>query len=340
MTSAGRPVVLALRALGLGDFLTGLPALGLIKAALPGHEVVLAAPAVFAPLVPLIPAVDRLLPAAELAPISPVPAGLDIAIDLHGNGPASRRLLSVLEPRELHGFADPAGRLTGPTWLADEHEVSRWCRLVSEVLPVPDGALPEPARDPAGNPVSGFQAVGCMGLPPVEMPDSLTVLHPGAAAAARRWPAPRFAAVAAALRGQGHQVVITGGPAEAALVRAVADDAGVPALLGLDLPELVSLIGRARLVICGDTGVAHVASNYRTPSVLLFGPVSPASWGPPAGGPHRVLWHGDGTGNPHGEQADPALLRITVQEVLDAVRELPQHRAPAAPDLFSPANQF
>ena len=48
-----RPVALALRALGLGDFLTGLPALSLLKQALPDHSVVLAAPAVFAPLVPL-----------------------------------------------------------------------------------------------------------------------------------------------------------------------------------------------------------------------------------------------------------------------------------------------
>jgi ADP-heptose:LPS heptosyltransferase len=324
VSSPDRPVVLALRALGLGDFLTGLPALGLIKAALPGHDVVLAAPAAFAPLVPLIPAVDRLLPAAELAPISPVPAGLDVAIDLHGNGPASRRLLSVLRPRRLYGFADPAGRLAGPSWLAGEHEVSRWCRLVREVLPVPNS-------DPAGDPATGCQAVGRMRLPPVTMPDELTVLHPGAAAPARRWPARRFAAVAAVLRNQGHRVVITGGPAEASLARAVATEARVPALLGLGLPELISLIGRARLVICGDTGVAHVASNYRTPSVLLFGPVSPASWGPPPGGPHRVLWHGNGTGNPHGDQADPALLAITVEEVLDAVHELLEDRAPAAP---------
>jgi ADP-heptose:LPS heptosyltransferase len=332
VTSSERPVVLALRALGLGDFLTGLPALGLIKQALPGHEVVLAAPAVFAPLVPLIPAVDRLLPAAELAPIRPAPPRLDVAIDLHGNGPASRRLLSALEPRQLYGFADPAGGLTGPRWLAGEHEVSRWCRLVTEVLPAPAGAPP-----------GGCRAVGCLRLPPVAMPDSLTVLHPGAAAPARRWPAERFAVVAAALRSQGHRVVITGGPAEASLVRTVADDAGVPALLGLELPELISLVGRARLVVCGDTGVAHVASNFGTPSVLLFGPVSPASWGPPPDGPHRVLWHGDGTGNPHGEQVDPALLAITVEEVLDAVRELTRDRARdrlSSVQPFSPANQL
>ena len=96
----------------------------------------------------------------------------------------------------------------------------------------------------------------------------------------------------------------------------------MPALDRLSLLELVALVGRARLVVCGDTGVAHVASNYRTPSVLLFGPVSPAAWGPPADGPHRVLWHGDGTGDPHGQQTDPALLAITVPEVLAAADEV------------------
>jgi hypothetical protein len=60
--------------------------------------------------------------------------------------------------------------------------------------------------------------------------------------------------------------------------------------------------------------------------VLLFGPVSPAGWGPPADGPHHVLWHGDGTGDPHGRQVDPALLAITVEEVLDAVEKLPRVR--------------
>ena len=55
-----RPVALALRALGLGDFLTGLPALSLLKQALPDHSVVLAAPAVFAPLVPYVAAIDHL----------------------------------------------------------------------------------------------------------------------------------------------------------------------------------------------------------------------------------------------------------------------------------------
>ncbi len=326
------PVVLALRALGLGDFVTGLPALSLLRAALPEHQVVLAAPEVFAPLVPLIPAIDRLLPAGELQPLVPVPPRLDVAIDLHGNGPASRRLLSALQPRRLYGCASPSGEAmaysVGPPWRAGEHEVSRWCRLVTEVLPTPAGGWSEPA--------GGWQAVGFLRLPPVAVPEAVTVLHPGAAAPARRWPASRYACVAAALADRGHRVVVTGGPAERSLAQAVASEAGVPALLDLSLVELLALVGRARLVICGDTGLAHVASNYRTPSVLLFGPVSPALGGPPADGPHRVLWHGDGTGDPHGRQADPALLAITVAEVLDAVDQLPGPN-PAADRLRSTA---
>ena len=113
-----RPLALVLRALGLGDFLTGLPAVQLLRGALPEHEVVLAAPPVFAPLIPLVRAVDRLAPSGELAPLDPAFAGVDVAVDLHGKGPASRRLLADLHPARLVGFADPAAGLIGPRWAA------------------------------------------------------------------------------------------------------------------------------------------------------------------------------------------------------------------------------
>ena len=55
------------------------------------------------------------------------------------------------------------------------------------------------------------------------------------------------------------------------------------------------------------------------PSVLLFGPVAPSAWGPVIDADlHTVLWHGDGTGDPHGAEPDPHLLQITPDEVLTA----------------------
>jgi ADP-heptose:LPS heptosyltransferase len=113
----------------------------------------------------------------------------------------------------------------------------------------------------------------------------------------------------------------------------VADLAGLPdgsVLAGrTDLTTLAALVAAADLVVCGDTGVAHLASAYRTPSVVMFGPVAPSRWGPPADGPHTVLWKGDGTGDPWGDDVDPALLALGVDEVV-AAAEL---------RLFAPAAQ-
>ncbi|WP_240615665.1 glycosyltransferase family 9 protein [Nakamurella deserti] len=301
-----RPVALVLRALGLGDFLAGLPAIRVLRAALPRHEIVLAAPAALAPLVALVPEIDRLFPRGELEPLDGWSGPVDVAVDLHGNGPASRTLLAAVAPRRVVGFAYPGVDMPGPVWRGDEHEVDRWCRLIGAAFGV----------------VAPGGVAGTLGRSTAPVPAGVTVVHPGAASGARRWPPARFTAVARALRSEGHRVVVTGGPAERELVAGIAAAAEVMPLLGLSLGQLAAVVARARLVVCGDTGVAHLASAYRTPSVLLFGPVSPRIWGPPADGPHRVLWHGDGTGDPHGAAPDPALLRITVDEVLDAVGDL------------------
>ena len=73
-----------------------------------------------------------------------------------------------------------------------------------------------------------------------------------------------------------------------------------------------------------DTGAAHLASAYRIPSVVIFGPAPPEEWGPPASGPHRVLTHAElRVGDTFGAEPDPAMLAVTVDEVLDAIARLP-----------------
>jgi ADP-heptose:LPS heptosyltransferase len=293
--------ILVLRALGLGDFLTGLPALRLLRESYPSARIVLAAPRWFAPLVSLSDAVDELVHGHELAPLTDAPRHADLAIDLHGNADPSHDLLRATSPRRLVAF-----NLDGcPSWDPDEHEVARWCRLLIAGLPLPGASAPS--------------VVGSLPAPPG--PPAMagaTVVHCGAKAAARRWPAERFAAVAMLLRAAGHDVVVTGGPAERDRAEAIAAAAGVPARTDLSLLGLLGLVAAARLVVSGDTGVGHAATNYAVPSVLLFGPVSPRVWGPPPDPRHQVLWHGSGDGDPHGELLDPALEQITVTEVIAA----------------------
>ncbi|MFH8976691.1 glycosyltransferase family 9 protein [Streptomyces sp. NPDC017890] len=307
-----RPRLLVLRALGLGDLLAGVPALRALRRAYPGHELVLAAPAELAPVVAATGVVDRLLPAAE--PGRAVPRTLDwtgpppdVAVDLHGNGPPSHRLLMDLRPLRLLAFAHPeTPEIDGPPWYAEEHERDRWCRLLRAY-----GIDADPADLRLPRPDVPSRAPGAV------------VLHPGAGAPSRCWPVDRYAAVAEALRARGRRVVVTGGADEADLVARLAKLAHLPDtdVFGGGLPHdrLSALVAEARAVVSGDTGIAHLAVAHATPSVTLFGPVPPSRWGPPDHPRHRTLWHpgpDGGHGDPHGDETDPALLRITTGDVL------------------------
>lgn len=314
--------VTVLRALGLGDLLAAVPALRAIARAFPAERRLLAAPAWLAPLLPPIrvdgePCLHDLVDVAGLgADPGRLPRRPSVAIDLHGAGPESHRLLLATEPERLIAFRNDAVPATAgmPEWDRDEHEARRWCRLLEgfgieadpgelEIEP-PELELPEWAR-------------------------GATLIHPGAASASRRWPPERWAAVARHERERGREVLVTGSRGELGLARWIAAEAGLDPRREIagrtDVGTLAAFVAAADVLVCGDTGVAHLATALRVPSVLLFGPTSPRHWGPPADREiHRVLWQGR-NGDPHAAEVDPGLLEIDVAEVLaalDSVRSL------------------
>ena len=318
--------VLALRALGLGDALTAVPALRALRRRHPGRELLLAAHGAPPALLARLGVVDRVVhtpdPAGTVQDGGPPGAGLGphLAVNLHGRGPQSTRLLLAGEPEAYLGYADPDGGVPdGPAWWDTEHEVRRWLRLVRH-------AGGEGREDDLRLPTAGLPTV------PVDRRDGgYAVLHPGAASPSRCWPVERWAVVAAALARSGPRVLVTGGTAERDLAAAVvtqtldaAPGARVASTAGeLDLPEMSALLAGADLLLCGDTGVAHLGTAFGTPSVLLFGPVPPAQWEPLADRDrHAVLWHGVGRGDPHGDELDPALSKIDPAEVLAAAETL------------------
>lgn len=306
--------IVVLRALGLGDLLTALPAMRGLRRRHPDARITLAAPARYRELVLHTGAADDVVDTPELGPIRGAPDRPDLAVNLHGRGPQSIEALLALRPRMLLTHRhDDFPHIAGPPWQPDQHEVDRWCQ-------VPHWA----------------GIVCCASDLDIERPDGyqdrsdVIVIHPGAGAPARQWPVQRFAAVAAALSEQGARVVITGSGAEADLVRQVQAASGLPESAiwpdTSDLLALVALISDCRLLICGDTGVGHLATATGTPSVLLFGPTPPAHWGPRGDGSHVTLWAGD-RGDPHAGEPDPGLLLLSVAQVLDAARDvLARHR--------------
>ena len=310
----GRPDLLVLRAIKLGDLLVAVPALHALRRAFPDHRIALATTAWLAPVVELIPDVDVHLAQHGLDHPIGAPAGVvDVAVNLHGAGPESSDLIAALGARRVIGHVDPTHGYAGPEWPDDVHERERWARLLDwHGIPADpdDVGIARPAADPA---VEGA-----------------AVVHVGAFHGARHWPTDLFADVVRGLRERGLDVVLTGGADDVVRAAAVAQSAGLPpeaVLAGaLDLQAFAGVIAATRLVVTVDTGAAHLASAYGIPSVVVFGPAPPEAWGPPASGPHVVLTDASvRRGDVFAEDPDPALLAIGPADVLGAVDALGVH---------------
>jgi len=210
------------------------------------------------------------LPAAMLAMLADIPLRLAYC---HEN---PYQLLSDWAPDP-----DPAEGI--------RHEVRRQLDLVARVgYTTADArlsfAVPEAARAKVG---ALLDAHG------IDRARPWLVLHPGATAPARRYPADGFVAAANTLsREDGWQIVLTGDASERDLVTQVQAGLDVPSVAfvdTLDLGELGALLALAPLVLTNNTGPAHLAAAVGTPVVDLYALTNPQHT--PWAVPNRVLSH-------------------------------------------------
>jgi lipopolysaccharide heptosyltransferase II len=168
------------------------------------------------------------------------------------------------------------------------------------------------------------------------------VVHPGASAASRRYPAERFGVAADRIaRESGCHVVFSGGRDEHELVdraRAAMHEPGLSLTGQLTLGEMAALIAGAQLTLCNNSGPAHISAALGTPVVVLYALTNPqhTPWKVQA----RVLNHDMPCRNclksscpqlHHG-----CLLKVDVDSVVNAAMELihlPSARPHPAPVL-------
>ncbi len=154
------------------------------------------------------------------------------------------------------------------------------------------------------------------------------VVHPGATAAARRYPPERFGLAAEAICcDSGCQAVFTGGRDEQALVaRAQSQmrDGGVSLAGQLTLGELAALIAGAQVTVCNNGSPGHISAALGTPVVVLYAltHAHATPWKVSA----RVLNHDVPCRNcDHAvcpEHAHPCLMNVEAQAVARAASEL------------------
>jgi len=294
------------RALQLGDLLCSVPALRALRKAAPQARITLiglpwASSFVerFAMYVddfmmfPGHPGMPETDPQPQAMPRFLAEArarGFDLALQLHGSGGLTNPLTLSLGAGRSAGFylagepcPDPG---TFVLWDPGEHEVLRYLRLLWRLGIPPQGEhLEFPLRQ------SDRAELGCVlrGL----QAGSYVCIHPGARLPSRRWPPQRFAEAADCLAKTGLSVIVTGSADEQPLTSAVLEAMQAPAidLTGrTSLGALAALISRARLLVCNDTGVSHVAAAVGTSSIVVCSGADPGRWAPLDWRRHHVLY--------------------------------------------------
>ncbi|KQW43255.1 MULTISPECIES: glycosyltransferase family 9 protein [unclassified Roseateles] len=297
--------IVVLRALMLGDTLCAVPALRAIRRAWPDAHISLLGVPASRDLVERLPHVDEWLPFPGWPGLPEQPldvrawpdflaamqaAHWDLAIQLHGSGQLTNPLVALLGARHVAGFHAEGAHVPDARlfcrWPEGGHEVQRLLGLCRHLgLAVDDGTLEFPLR-------SGDDAMLRLAWHGWEGGSPYACVHAGAQLASRRWPVARFAAVAEALHDLGLRIVLTGAPSEQALGEQLSELLAVPHvnLVGrTSLWTLGVLLRDARLLVCNDTGVSHIAAALRVPSVVVSCGSEVARWAPPDVERHRVL---------------------------------------------------
>ena len=296
----------------MGDILRTIPAVRLVRRALPEARIYWLLEQKWQLLLDGHPDIDGLLPlprkqwtawaanplswprlAASILAFRRTARSLsvDVALEFHGNlrsGLACR--LSGAPVRlgyDGHQQKEGNRRLTTHRVAAGSRRTPRMERNLDLVAalgiatePLPDGGLPMvQAGDAAATRVLGAIAPG---------PGGHAIVSPGASASqSYKTPPPGLLAAACRRLDQdGITPIVIWGPGEESLARKVVEVAGKAARIAppTDLTTLAALLSRARLFVGGDSGPLHMACAVSCPVIGIYGPTDPQvnrPWGVP-----------------------------------------------------------
>jgi len=302
------------RAIKLGDMLIIVPALRALRAAFPKAKIALISLPWAKEFVARFPRyVDEFIdfPGWPGLPEQKVDPGravaflklmqqrrFDLVLQMQGNGTLVNPMMSLLGARLMAGYYPP--NLKAYNWNSDllmpyesdEHELRRHLNLM-EFLGIPDQGVE------LEFPLTKSDMQRAVLMPELDNldPQRYVCIHPGGLSA-RRWPEGHFAQVADALAEQGYRVVFTGTEEEIPIVESVREQMHASAssisLAGkTDLGLVGWVLSRSALLVSNDTGISHLASALKVPSVVIYTTSRPEEWGPLNTQRHRAVLESD-----------------------------------------------
>ncbi|WP_313704597.1 glycosyltransferase family 9 protein [Massilia sp.] len=304
--------VVVFRALQLGDMLCAVPALRALRTALPKARITLAGlpwASQFArrfrsyiddfvdfPGHPLLP--EQPVRQAELTPFyaDMCARKFTLALQLHGNGGITNEIVAGFGAYAMAGHCQGEPVATGRTVLFPYPEIGAESgRLLSLVERLGASAVGDYLEFPLAH--EDRQELEASGVAASIKPGNYICVHPGARTRDKCWPPRKFAEVADHLAAEfGVDVVLTGSADEAGLAAEVAGHMqarAINAAAPISIGAMVALMKNARLLVCNDTGVSHVAAGLRVKSVVIFSKADIARWAPLDRDNHRCIWDPD-----------------------------------------------
>lgn len=264
----------------MGDIILTTPLIRALRARHPEAEITFLTKRGFAPLLEHSPHLTRVIPydparQSLLSLAKEVRAGrFTHHLDLHGT--LRGRALRIMVPGPWRGYRkrrierEILIRFKKNAYRDAVPEPERYFEAAADLDVQPDGQPPEIFVHPAAQMRADAWLEKAL---PVERP--LAALVPGAAHFTKRWPVDYWQELAARLGNAGYAAVVLGGSDYARECTAIAAAGGphsASAAGPFGLQETAAVLARSALCVAGDTGVMHMASATRTPTVLLLGP--------------------------------------------------------------------
>lgn len=123
-------------------------------------------------------------------------------------------------------------------------------------------------------------------------PKQYVCVHPGSRGSWRQWPTQYFAALADYCIEQGYKVVLTGTKDEESIIMDVIShmrNEPINTAGKTSMGAVAALIKDAAMLISNCTGVSHIASAFKTPSIVISMDGEPHRWGPLDKRVHRTI---------------------------------------------------
>lgn len=331
--------VLVVRLRSIGDTVLATPALYALRRHLPHARIDVLLEDWVAPVLAGFSEVDNVITiergASTLARARTArelhAARYDVAFNLHGGttatlltrGSGARHRVGYMDYQysRLHNHTAPSPiELWGRTSL---HSVEQQLALLGWTgVPVSDG----PRTRLAVTEAAALSIEAKLRGAGLEDGAPFALIHPAAAFATKQWAARNFARVVENLRERGLNSVAVAGPNEAGVLAELRRETSalLYAFADLSLPEVTALAARSALFVGNDSGIAHIASAVRTPSVVIFGSSNLTHWRPWASAPAETVREElpcqPCPGYTCAEFDEPECIRrVTVERVIQAI---------------------